>query len=58
MNLFTHMSYRKHTHNPIAAIIMGFSINGSKGATDALQHISDDQIYNAMFRKKNTEPEE
>jgi len=57
LHLYSHQRWRSLTHNILPALVIGYSVNGSKGAADAMRHITDDQLFNAMFRKKSTEPE-
>ena len=51
LGLFSHQEWRKVTHKLPVALMIGYSANGLKGARDALRHIVDDEIYNALFRK-------
>ena len=57
MHTYSHMFWRSKTHDILPALVIGYCTDGMNGARNSLQHILDDQIYNAMFRKKSTEQE-
>ena len=37
--------------------MIGYSVNGSKGARDALRHVLDDKIYYSIFTKREEKEE-
>ncbi|MHC1566940.1 MAG: hypothetical protein ACXQTD_04285 [Candidatus Syntropharchaeia archaeon] len=49
LQLFSHHQWRKLTHQPHIAILIGYAINGKKGAVDAMRHLLHDLMYNPMI---------
>ena len=58
LEIFSHQKWRKVTHRLPIALMLGYSVNGAKGARDALRHVLDDKIYYSIFTTKIEEKEE
>lgn len=50
LGLFSHHEWRKRTHKPQVALLLGFMINGKKGSIDALNHLLLDELV-ALSKK-------
>ena len=57
LGIFSHQRWRKVTHELPVALMIGYSVNGSKGARDALRHVLDDKIYYSIFTKREEKEE-
>lgn len=44
----THFEYRKLTHNPAMAYMLGYMVGGRPGSIDALRHLLDDMYVSVL----------
>ena len=45
-----HFQWRNKTHDPVTAYLIGYIIDGQRGAEDAIRHIAMDAVFNRISK--------